>query len=155
MSDEDLLAPKARVNWRRLVAAGIVLIIAAVIGIMGALGNWFSFALGEVTTTPPAVQGDPSPSPSAFVSPSILPSPTPPGDSAFKEGRAAGFEQGFQDGREQGRKDGGKRGLDRGIATGKKKGFDLGYARGYKAGYAAGFAKTYRCDRPKRFCQSI
>ena len=149
MSDDDILAPKARVNWRRLLAAAIVLIIAAVLGMMGALGNWFAFALGEVTTDPP------SPTPAVVASPSPTASPSPEGGGSFKQGRKEGFEEGFKQGRAKGRVDGNKRGRDRGFDVGKKKGYQIGYDDGFRAGYASGFDQGHTCERPKPFCKSI
>ena len=145
--------PRTSIRWGRLAIALAALALAATIGVVGALGNWYSFALGEVTTTRPVVAAMPEPS----VSPAVT-SPSPGGasyDAAFKKGRAKGVVDGFRQGTITGRKIGFKRGHPRGLQVGRKRGYDAGYKRGYTAGFDAGYQRGYACTGPKPFCNSL
>jgi len=145
--------PKPKIRKDRLVLAFVALVLASVLGIVGALNNWYAFALGEVSASPqPAAAAPTTP-----VSPggtSASPSASP-NTSEYKQGREDGAKDGFQAGRAEGRKIGEKNGEKRGSAIGKKDGYKAGYARGYSAGYAAGFKQGHACAIPKPFCSSI
>jgi hypothetical protein len=153
---------RTSVRWGRLAITLCVLILAAVLGMVGALNNWYAFALGEVTTVAPVT----TTAPATTRSPGIAATPAPqaPGtdpttnasyQEGFRQGRTEGAAAGFKDGRAKGRKIGLARGHDRGFKVGKKQGYAAGYDRGYSAGYAVGYKKGHSCTTPKRFCKSL
>lgn len=131
----------------------VALVMAAVLGVVGALNNWYAFALGEISTSPqPAVARTAAapPTDASSASPSAA-----PGTGSYMQGRKDGVTDGFQAGRAEGRKDGIAHGKERGVAAGKKDGYRAGYSRGYAAGYAVGFDNGHACVKPKSFCKSI
>jgi len=150
--------PKPKIRTDRLALAFVALVVAAVLGVVGALSNWYAFALGEVSASPQPVIATSAVVPSPSVIPSTTPSATPSASSGteeYRKGRVAGAADGYRAGRAQGRKDAIAHGKKRGFAAGKKDGYAAGYKRGYAAGYAVGYKKGHACVRPKAFCKSI
>jgi len=152
---------RGSVRWGRLAAAVVVLVVAAALGVVGTLNNWYAFALGRVSISEPPTAGlSPTATPESL--PSVSPAATsgPASDDAaylegYRAGRSDGVADGFRAGRASGREVGYRHGRARGHEVGKKLGYEAGYSAGYQAGYSVGFNKGHRCVAPVTFCSQL